>query len=326
MKKTPKMAVFCVIVLLVLVLIIGGLRLLEPTFFHGEEVATEPTASRTVTRDDVDYFPRQDITTILFMGIDQMGPVQSSDFYRNYGESDVVMLVILDEKNETYTILAFNRDSMVTMPALGLGGKQAGTFYGQLALAHTYGTGLEDSAENVRTTLQDLLGDVRIDYYVAMNMDAISIMTDSIGGVTVNVTDDFSLVDDSIPMGQVTLNGDQAYSFVRIRENLGDQLNITRMNRHKEFINAFMKGFNQRVSNSDTFVLTTYDRVAPYIVTDCSVNTLTALVSRFSDYELLEVVSPEGENVLSEEYYEFHLDEAALEELVLRLFYAPKNQ
>ena len=325
MKITRKGVAFCVVLILVLVVIIGGLRILEPTFFHREEPPVAAAPSRTVIQDGVAYFPRQDITTILVMGIDEMGPVQSSGYYRNHGESDVIMLVILDEKNENYAILAFNRDSMVTMPALGLGGKQAGTFYGQLALAHTYGSGLEDSAENVRRTLQDLLGDVRIDYYVAMNMDAIGIMTDAVGGVQVNVTDDFSMVDDSIPMGDVTLTGDQAYSYVRIREHIGDQLNITRMTRHKQFIDGFMKAFNARSGNSDTFVLTTYDKVAPYIVTDCSVNTLPALVSRFSEYELLEIVSPEVENILSEEYYEFHLDQEALEELVMRLFYAPKN-
>ena len=325
MKITRKGVAFCVVLILVLVVIIGGLRILEPTFFHREEVPTETTPSRTVIQDGVAYFPRQDITTFLFMGIDEMGPVQSSGYYRNHGESDVIMLVILDEKNENCSILIFNRDSMVTMPALGLGGKQAGTFYGQLALSHTYGSGLEDSAENVRTTLQNLLGDVRIDYYVAMNMDAISIMTDAVGGVRIKVTDDFSYVDDSISTGEVLLDGDQAYSFVRSRQGIGDQLNITRMERHKEFVAGFMKAFGEKTGKSDTFVLTTYDKVAPYIVTDCSVNTLTALVSRFSEYELLEIVSPEGENVLSEEYYEFHLDQEALEELVMRLFYAPKN-
>lgn len=325
MKITRKGVAFCVVLILVLVVIIGGLRILEPTFFHREELPAETTPSRTVIQDGVAYFPRQDITTILFMGIDEMGPVQSSGYYRNHGESDVIMLVILDEKNENCSILVFNRDSMVTMPALGLGGKQAGTFYGQLALSHTYGSGLEDSAENVRTTLQNLLGDVRIDYYVAMNMDAISIMTDAVGGVRIKVTDDFSYVDDSISTGEVLLDGDQAYSFVRSRQGIGDQLNITRMARHKEFVAGFMKAFSEKTGKSDTFVLTTYDKVAPYIVTDCSVNTLTALVSRFSEYELLEIVSPEGENILSEEYYEFHLDQEALEELVMRLFYAPKN-
>lgn len=325
MKITRKGVAFCVVLILVLVVIIGGLRILEPTFFHREELPAETAPSRTVIQDGVAYFPRQDITTILFMGIDEMGPVQSSGYYRNHGESDVIMLVILDEKNENCSILVFNRDSMVTMPALGLGGKQAGTFYGQLALSHTYGSGLEDSAENVRTTLQNLLGDVRIDYYVAMNMDAISIMTDAVGGVRIKVTDDFSYVDDSISTGEVLLDGDQAYSFVRSRQGIGDQLNITRMERHKEFVAGFMKAFGEKTGKSDTFVLTTYDKVAPYIVTDCSVNTLTALVSRFSEYELLEIVSPEGENILSEEYYEFHLDQEALEELVMRLFYAPKN-
>ena len=98
-KITRKGVAFCVVLILVLVVIIGGLRILEPTFFHREENPAETTPSRTVTKDGVAYFPRQDITTILFMGIDQMGPVESSGSYRNYGESDVVMLVILDEKN-----------------------------------------------------------------------------------------------------------------------------------------------------------------------------------------------------------------------------------
>jgi hypothetical protein len=35
-------------------------------------------------------------------------------------------------------------------------------------------------------------------------------------------------------------------------------------------------------------------------------------------------VSPEGENVLGEKYYEFHVDEEKLDELIVRLFYAPK--
>ena len=79
------------------------------------------------------------------------------------------------------------------------------------------------------------------------------------------------------------------------------------------------------MDGSDSFVLSTYEEISPYLVTDCSVNTLTTLVSRFSDYELQEIVTPEGENILTKEYFEFHLDEEKLDELVLRLFYAPKE-
>lgn len=326
MKKTRKrVLVVCIILILVLVVMISGLQILESTVFSDDTVATEPVSSKTVTREDVQYFPRQDITTVLVMGIDQNGPVESSGSYRNEGESDVVMLAVFDEKNEAYSILALNRDTMVEMPALGLGGKQAGTFYGQLALSHTYGSGLEDSCENTRRAVADLLNGVVIDYYVAMNMDAIGMLNDAVGGVTVTVTDDFSAVDASIPMGKVTLNAEQARAYVQIRKDIGDQLNISRMQRHKDYIDGFMKAFEAKMDSSDSFVLSTYDEISPYIVTDCSVNTLTALVNRFSEYELQEIVTPEGKNVLTEEYFEFHLDREKLDELVLRIFYAPKK-
>ena len=326
MKKTRKrVLVICITLILVLVLMISGLRIMESTVFSDDTVTTEPVSSKTVTRDNVKYFPRQDITTVLIMGIDQEGPVEDSGSYRNEGECDVVMLAIFDETNEDYSILALNRDSMVEMPALGLGGKQAGTFFGQLALSHTYGSGLEDSCENTRRTVADLLSGAVIDYYVAMNMDAIGLLNDAVGGVTVTVTDDFSAVDNSIPMGTVTLNAEQARSYVQIRKDIGDQLNISRMERHQDYIDGFMRAFEAKMDGNDSFVLSTYEEISPYLVTDCSVNTLTTLVSRFSDYELQEIVTPEGENILTKEYFEFHLDEEKLDELVLRLFYAPKE-
>ena len=49
-----------------------------------------------------------------------------------------------------------------------------------------------------------------IDYYVSMNMDAIGILNDAVGGVRVLVEDDFSEVDASIPMGITRLEGRQA--------------------------------------------------------------------------------------------------------------------
>jgi anionic cell wall polymer biosynthesis LytR-Cps2A-Psr (LCP) family protein len=155
-------------------------------------------------------------------------------------------------------------------------------------------------------------------------MDAITIMNDALGGVTVNVVDDFSAIDPSIPMGKVTLKGQQAINFVRTRQNLGDQLNISRMERQKEYAMGFMDAFRSSVDSSETFALELFDQVSPYIVTDCSVTVFSDMMTRYSDYEIVEIVSPEGENVLGEKYYEFYVDEVKLDELILRLFYAPK--
>ena len=314
-----------VILILVLVMLYSGLQILESTVLHTGQEDGVPIVSKTITRAGVDYFPRQDITTILVMGIDQYGKVADSQAYNNKGASDMNILLIFDETNESCTALHLNRDTMVEMPVLGVGGRKAGTYYGQLALSHTYGTGLEDSCENTRETVSNLLYGIRIDYYVAMNMDAIAILNDAVGGVTVNVTHDFSQVDPTIGKGLVTLKGQQAISYVRTRKDVGDQLNLSRIERHKAYIDGFVEAFRAKQEENVEFVLTAYEEVAPYLVTDCSANAISGMVERYGDYEIREVVSPEGQNVMGEEYFEFYADGEKLDQLILRLFYAPKQ-
>ena len=322
-KNTARQFGFaCVILILVLIIVFSGLQILESTVFPQEEEYTAP--SKTVTVDGVDYFPRQDITVFLLMGIDQKGPVVDSGSYNNHGAADMVSLLIFDEKNAQCNVLQLNRDTMLEMPVLGIGGKQAGTYYGQLALSHTYGSGLEDSCENTMNAVSTFLNGITIDYYLSMNMDAVSILNDAVGGVTVEVTEDFSEIDPSILQGEMTLHGEQAIEFVRTRKDVGDQLNLTRMDRQMDYINGFVEAFRQKQTEDSQFVLKTYEDVAPYLVSNCSVNTLSGMIERYADYEICDTVSPEGENVLGNEYYEFYADEEALDELVLRLFYAPK--
>ena len=262
---------------------------------------------------------------ILVMGIDEEGPVKDSGSYRNNGEADMVAAVIIDQADESYTVLALNRDMMLEMPALGVGGKQAGTFYGQLALSHTYGSGLADSAENTRNTVSDLLYGIKIDHYVAMNMDAIGILNDAVGGVTVTVRDDFSAVDETLATGLVTLNREQALNYVRTRKDVGNQLNLSRMERHKEYLQGLSAALNSKLDDSDTFAAELYEQMSPYMVTDCSLNVVSGLMQRCADYSLKQIHSLEGENVLGDTYYEFYADEEAMDALILELFYAPKK-
>ena len=322
-KNAAGVVYFVAILILVLGMIFSGLRILESAVFSAGE--PEPTAaSKTVTRDGVDYFPRQDITVILAMGIDELGPVVSSGSYRNTGEADALVLLILDQTEQTYSVLCLNRDTMVEMPVLGIGGHRAGTQFGQLALSHTYGDGLEESCENTRYTISQLLSGITIDHYVAMNMDGIGILNDAVGGVTVNVADDFSNVDPSITKGTITLRSNQALTFLRSRRDVGDQLNITRMGRHEQYMHGLMDAMKSRLEAEDGFVVELYDQVDEYIVTDCSLQVISGLMDRCAEYTLKEVVSPAGENVNGEEFMEFYVNEESLDELVLRLFYAPK--
>ncbi|MBQ8606017.1 MAG: LCP family protein [Clostridia bacterium] len=258
------------------------------------------------------------------MGIDREGPVVKSESYNNDGAADVVSLVIFDDTNKNFSVLMLNRDTMTEMQVLGIGGRPADTVTAQLALAHTYGSGMEDSCENVKDAVSQLLGGIEIDYYMSMNMDAISILNDKVGGVTVTVTDDFSKVDDTIPKGEIKLKGDQALSFVRNRQDVGDQLNVSRMERQKEYMYGFMDAVKAKAESDGNTTTEIYNSIKPYIVSDCSVSNFTNIINRCSDYTLKEIVTPEGENVKGEQYMEYHLDEEAAEDLALRLFYSEK--
>ena len=325
-RKKSSLSVLVVVLLLIIVLIGCGIRLLDSAVFsdNRENGLQEESEKKTITVNGVDYYPRQDITVILAMGIDTEGEMADSGSYNNDGEADVVSLIIFDELEECCTVLNLNRDSMVDMPVLGVDGRKAGTAYQQLALSHTYGSGLEDSCENTKETVSKLLNNIYIDYYIAANMDAIAIANDAVGGVTVNVTDDFSGVTDTIPMGQVTLKGRQATSFVRMRKDVGDQLNISRMERHKEYIDGFMQSLRAKRSEGDSFIYSMYADISPYIVTDLSANALSGMYSRYEGYQLKDIISPKGENVRGEQYMEFYLDREALDELILDVFYKKK--
>ena len=323
--KIGQLVYYVAVLLLVIILLYSGLQILEATVLNSGSNTTPGVTSKTITRNGIDYYPRRDITVMMLLGIDQAGPVEDSGTFTNPGASDAVMLLIFDEKNETWSILQLNRDTMLDIPILGIGGKEGGTTYAQLALAHTYGSGLEDSCVNTRKAVSNFLGGISIDYYIAMNMDAVEILNDAVGGVTVTVTDDFSDVDPTITMGEVTLRGNQAINFVRDRQNVGDQKNATRMERHREFMDGFREALRGKLEENAGFVMETYSAVAPYLVSDCSVNTLSTMIKRYEDYTFSGVITPEGENTVGEMYYEFYADEEKLDELIVELFYAPKR-
>ncbi len=328
-EQAKKLVYICVILVLVIVIFFSGLRILESTVLLPDRGSDGITSTVTIEREGISYFPRQDITVVLLMGIDQYGVVQDSGSYTNSGRADMVTLLIFDETNEKLDLLCLNRDTMLDIPELGLGGKYAGTAYAQLALSHTYGSGLQDSCENTRKAVSDFLYGLKIHYYMAMNMDAVSILNDSVGGVTVSVTEDFSEADPTIKTGEQKLNGQQALNYIQNRKNVDDQLNLSRMERQKKYMKGFVEAF--RIANKqDDFAVKTYDKVSSYVVTDFTVKSLSAVLEHYADYKLGEIISLTGENKLGEGYdgqkvYEFYPDEKALDELILRLFYAPKN-
>lgn len=284
--------------------------------------ATQQTAAQErkhITYNGVDYVQREGLQTWLLMGIDESGEAVGTESYIGGGQADVQMLLVIDHNRQTWQILQLNRDSMVEVPVLGVTGKVIGTEFEQLTLAHSYGDGKKQSCENTVTTVSNLFNGQNIDGYMALNMDAVAILNDMVGGVPVEITSDFSAVDPSLQEGTVvTLQGDQALTFVRTRKDVDDQSNISRMARQRQYLAALQK--QMELQDAD-FAVRAYDAVFDYMVTNMGSKTVTQIGQYMKDYTELDLLTIDGESKVEDGYIAYYLDEDSLQQTMLTLFY-----
>ena len=85
-------------------------------------------------------------------------------------------------------ILTIPRDTMTEIRLFDLNGNYLGTDVQHLT-AYGYGDGEQESCELLTEAVENLLGGVEIDGYVSVNMSAIPVLNDMVGGVTVTIDD-----------------------------------------------------------------------------------------------------------------------------------------
>ena len=265
------------------------------------------------------YRQKPDVESYLFLGIDVMGPAVGTESYIAGGQADTQMLLVLDNEAQTWQLLQINRDSMVNVPVISMMGTVPYTLVQQIALAHAYGNGREQSCENNVLAVSMMLDDQPIDGYFSLNMGGIGILVDLIGGVTLTVTSDFSAIDPSLVQGQtITLTGEQAFEYVRTRKDVDDQTNVARMARQRQFLAAF----EEKVRSMDPdFAVTAYQELSEYVITDIASGTAVNIADRLQSYEKLPILTIDGENVTEDGYWAYYLDEDSLQETILQLFY-----
>jgi len=295
-------------------------------FLHRWEMRSQNTGGQTETGyyiyKGVKYRPK-DVDSVLLIGIDKFADEIDYDSYNNQQQSDFLMLLVVDPLAKTCTPVHINRDTIAPVTVLSVLGEPIGTIDEQLALAHTYGSGKQDSGENTRLAVSDLLA-VPLDHYISVTMDAVTTLNDLVGGVTVLVEDDFSNVDKTLVQGErVHLMGEQALHFVRSRSGMEDSSNLARMKRQRTYLTGLRQAYVSSAEADEGFVLDSVLKLSEYMVSDCNIMTLADLVSAVTAYEIAPVQVLEGTSVKGEKYMEYYVDEEAMEELVVSLFYEP---
>lgn len=325
-----------ILILVVFALLFGVLFLVKHQLDRAAEDDDDgPGASdylrqmQLITVEGKDYLPKEGITSYLMIGIDKSGKMADNEGdIRNRALCDFLLLVVFDAKAKTYSLIHLNRDTMTTNQILGMNGVVVDSRYEQLSYAHMYGSGMEDSCENVVKSVSDLLYGVPIQRYLALTMTAVGVLNDKLGGVDVTIPYDMTSVKkDWTPGKTVSLKGDDALLFIRARSSLGDELgtNAVRMERQRTYLSKMLQKVTEK--NDSNFFFSVYNSVADYVLTNCTTNEINELSASLKDYSYAGITSPEGTAEISKVtgFNEFTVDERALRDLVLNTFYTPAD-
>lgn len=322
-----KKAVRRMAVLLLLIACMAAVVIWDSDRRH-REAAVDSTSSQPDNDGEKIYYNnnwyrlRDDLETVLIMGEDKLSTDDDEESYVNTKQTDFLLLLMMDKTHQSCQILQLNRDTMAEIESYGVAGKSSGTYTGQLALAHTYGTGGQDSCRNTVKAVSKLLYNVSIDHYLSLTMDAVPIINDAVGGVTVNVLDDMTSADQELIKGaSVTLKGSQALTYVRARQGLDDSTNLHRMERQRQYMGELYKRLIQKVSGSNAFAADLILSISDDLTSDCTIQQLQELAEFLGQCPAASIDTIDGESVKGKEYMEFYPDESQLRQYVVDHFY-----
>lgn len=289
-----------------------------------EELLGLGERSAPVLYNGKEYRLNPDLESYLLVGVDQNSESDPVTMEKYGVHADMLLLVVLDRTRERVTALQLDRNTIVEMDEIDEAGNFVKTRNLPVQYAYFYGEGSKASCENTVKAVSGLLYGMEIDGYAVLKMDAVPVLNDLVGGVTVTIEDDFSQADPTLEMGEtVTLYGQHAMNYVRGRMNVGDGQNTSRMRRHRAYFSAFTDRAKALMEEDAGFAAKLYQAAMPYMQTDMGSGTVADLLDEARGYENGGIVTLEGRNEVEEKHntMRFFADEASVRETVLELFY-----
>lgn len=273
-------------------------------------------------RDKV-YAYNEEIITFLFMGIDKDSEVKEMEEGTNGGQADALFLAVMNPRNKTVKIIGINRNTMADVDIYNEEGAYVTTKKAQIAVQHGFGNGVEESCEYQCKAVARLFYGIPIHGYAAINMSAIPTINDAVGGVKVTVLEDLSARDKALVKdAEVHLMGKTAFWYVKYRDTGVFGSADMRLARQKQYLGAFMEAAKKAAEKDIAVAAQLYQALAPMMVTDITMDEAAYLAPILLGYSMdggFYMLA--GETVMGEQFEEFYVDEGALYELILDVFY-----
>lgn len=281
------------------------------------------------------YEYREDMLNFLLLGIDHGGSLSSetelSDW--NAGQADTIFLVSLNQSDKEISVIGIPRNAMVNVEIFNSESEQVDTIYNQICLQYGYAGGGELGLRKMKESVSELMCGLPIYGACAVSFNAISVITDRLGGIEIVVPDDMTAYNAAYVQGSTqTLTGRNVVDYLRYRQynTLGSP--TTRLGRQKDFMRVAMGRTMQEIKANPVFVKDIYESLKSYMNTDISVDEAVYIASKALDctlaeqsfYQLAGVDKAEyfvGENGKQDFYNDYYIDEDALQKIMFEVFY-----
>ncbi|CAI9385751.1 MULTISPECIES: LytR family transcriptional regulator [Bacillaceae] len=155
-----------------------------------------PVDRVTEKRTDLLDLNKKEPFSVLMLGVDE----REGDS----GRSDTMIVLTVNPEKKSVKMLSIPRDTRTEIVGHGTTDK--------INHAYAFG-GVAMSMDTVENFL-----DIPIDYYMQINMEGFKDIVDAVGGVTVNNDLDFTYSGVHFPEGKITLDGEDALKFSRMRK------------------------------------------------------------------------------------------------------------
>ena len=282
--------------------------------------------------DGKNYQFREDMEVILIMGIDNNEELVNNKSAINNSQADVLYVFAVDHKNKTFQAIQLNRETMTGIQTLFADGTKDAIANAQICLAHSYGKNETGRCLNTVDAVSGLLFNVPVDHYISLNMSAISVLNEQVGGVTVTVPAGLESADPAFKEGaKVKLQGKQAELFVRSRMSLENDTNEFRMERQQIFLNSWKQQAYAKMEADSGFALNLVLSLSEYLTSDMTANALSDFANQLKEYTDLGTLKTVGETLEENQaegrmFREYYVDSDDLERKVLILFYEESKE
>lgn len=207
-----------IIVFLLVSVVLYGLMIYKGLTDTAKEIHEPINRDISDKREEAVTFGNREPFSVLVLGVDE----REGDA----GRSDTMIVLTVNPDLKSTKMVSIPRDTYTEIVGKGVEDK--------INHAYAFG-GIEMSMESIEHLL-----DIPIDYVVQVNMDSFKDIVEAVGGVKVTNAMDFNLDNYSFTKGEITLNGEEALAYVRMRKEdpRGD---FGRQDRQKQVVQGVLR-------------------------------------------------------------------------------------